>query len=67
MKLVRVVGVIDPGRRGLWGQTKAGREKATWTAAFWRVGWDFPSALWAKSGYAAHFRRAALAFPSFTA
>jgi len=34
-------------------------KKAIWTAFFWRVGWDFRAALWAKSEFASHYRRVA--------
>jgi hypothetical protein len=40
-------------------------QKATWAAAFWRVGRDFRAALWAKSGCADHWGRVARALLSF--
>ena len=46
--------VIAGGNRCVREQPKASREKATWAAPFWRVGWDFRAALRAKSGYASH-------------
>ena len=46
--------VIAGGNRCVREQPKASREKATWAASFWRVGWDFRAALRAKSEYAGH-------------
>ena len=57
--------VIAGGNRCVREQPKASREKATWAAPFWRVGWDFRAALRAKSHYASHYRRVAPALALF--
>src|SRR6266404_8361314 len=56
--------VIAGGNRCVREETKASREKATWAASFWRVGWDFRAALWAKSECASHYRRVPRTLPS---
>src|SRR4029453_6381993 len=58
-------GRVANGYKCFWDRTKANVKKATWAAAFGRVGWDFRPALWANSGCADHCGRVAHALPLF--